>query len=73
MRIRPPVEGFKLDARRPAVRIYGSCGKLQARCGKPKAVRGFRRADDSEKARRLKRLIRMTRRADSHAAKSIVA
>jgi hypothetical protein len=55
------------------VRIYKSCGKLQARCGKPKAVRGFRRADDSEKARRFKRLIRMAERADAHALKSIVA
>jgi hypothetical protein len=73
MRNRPPVEGLKLDVRRPAARIYGSCGKLQARCGRLKAVRGFRRADDSEKARRFKRLIRVTRRADSRALKSIVA
>jgi hypothetical protein len=55
------------------VRIQRSCGKLQARCGELKADRGIRRADDSEKARRFKRLIRMTRRADSRAAKSIVA
>jgi hypothetical protein len=67
------VEGLKLDARRLMVRIYKSCGKLQARCGKPKAVHGFRRSDDSEKARRFKRLIRMTRRADAHAPKSIIA
>jgi hypothetical protein len=55
------------------VRIYNSCGKLQARCGELKAVRGFRPADDNEKARRFKRLIRMTRRAHSRAPKSIVA
>jgi hypothetical protein len=34
-----------------------------------KAVRSFRRAYDIEKARRCKRLIRMTRRADSRALK----
>jgi hypothetical protein len=31
------------------------------------------RADDSEKSRRFKRLIRMTQRTDSRASKSIVA
>jgi hypothetical protein len=62
-----------LDARRLTLRISRSCGKLQARCGRLKAVCGFRRADDSEKARRFKRLIRTARRADSHVLKSIVA
>jgi hypothetical protein len=63
-------------ARQPALKLVcidESCGKLQARCGKPKASRGFARADRSENARRFKRLIRMTRRADAHALKSIVA
>jgi hypothetical protein len=39
-----------------------SCGKLQARCGKPKASRGLKRTDACEKPRRCKRLGRMARR-----------
>jgi hypothetical protein len=52
------------------MRIQRSCGKLQARCGRLKAVFAFRRADDGEKARRFKRLIRMMRRADARAPNS---
>jgi hypothetical protein len=62
-----------LHARRAGGGIYRSCGKLQARCGKPKASGALRRADDNEKARRFKRLIRMTRCVVSHTLKSIVA
>ena len=40
----------------------GSCGKLQARCGKAKADRGLKRADACEKPRRCKPLGHMARR-----------
>jgi hypothetical protein len=55
------------------VQIQRSCGKLRARCGELKASCGSRRADDSEKARGINRLIQMASRIASLRPKFIVA